>query len=117
MQYASPGAMVARINTAFLTEECLPTFKVSMVLFAICKQPAKLRISLRDGLLQAGGKGAVVFREAYLSADRHMCAAMHPQCRHEVADLNTDNRRIHACKCICICTCTFSCTQSVWCVT
>lgn len=76
MQNDPAGAMVARINTAFFTEDCSPTFRVSMVLFTICKHPTELRISLLSRLPQPKGKGATVFRGADSDADMLMKTRM-----------------------------------------
>ena len=72
MQNDSAGAMVARTDTAFLTEDCSPTFRVSMVLLTICKHPTELGISLLSHLPQPKDKGATVFRGAYPNADMHI---------------------------------------------
>ena len=64
MQNDSAGAMVAKTDTAFLTEDCSPMFRVSMVLFTICKHPTELRISLLIPLPQPKGKGITVFKGA-----------------------------------------------------
>ena len=87
MQNDSAGAMVARTDTAFLTEDCSPTFRVSMVPLTICKHPTELHISLPSHVPQPKDEMLHPSKGAYLNADVHTKIQMCSRSKHGVADM------------------------------